>query len=67
MSHQNNLKCYRLQNKLTQAEVAAVVGIAERYYQKLEYGKSQPNVTTAQKLAKVLGAEIGEIFPLPWE
>jgi len=35
----------------TQVQVAAAIGIAEQYYQKLEYGENLPGIENAWKLA----------------
>ena len=64
----NNLKFYRQQKvDLTQANLAKIVGITETHYQRLEYGKTEPKIQTAQKLAKALGVSVDDLFPLSRE
>ena len=66
--HGNNLKHYRQQIKgMTQAKLAAISGTGERYYQSLEYGKSEPGVFLAIRLAKALGVSVEALYPLPGE
>ena len=61
----NNLKFYRQQKRgLTQARLATAVGITEQHCQNIEYGKAKPNVYLAQRLAKALGKEVHDIFPI---
>ena len=42
----------------TQVQVASAVGIAEQYYQKLEYGENLPGIEIAWKLADHFGVSI---------
>ena len=62
----NRLAFYRQQKNLTQVELAKRAGISEQYYQRLEYQKHEPKVSTAQKLAKVLGVDVNKLFPLDY-
>ena len=64
---ESELKKYRLKKGITQAQLAKTVGIAERYYQELEYSKSLPNAHTTIRLAKALGVNVTDLFPLPEE
>ena len=41
----------RKEKKETQVQVAAAIGVAEQYYQKLEYGTNLPGIENAWKLA----------------
>ena len=56
------LRNRRLNVGLTQAEVARAVNIAEQAYQRYEYGKRDPAVPTAIKIAKALGCTVEELF-----
>ena len=68
MKIHNNLKFYRQQKEgLTQAKLAQMVGITERYYQTLEYCSAEPKTSTAQRLSKALGCTVDDLFPLPSE
>jgi len=42
----------------TQVQVANAVGIAEQYYQKLEYGEHLPGIENTWKLADHFGVSI---------
>ena len=64
---QNNLKLKRQEKGFTQAQLAKIVGITEVHYQRVEYGKAEPKVTLAGRLALALNVAIPDIFPLPRE
>lgn len=51
------LRAAREQSGKTQAQVAKETGIAEAAYQRYEYGKNEPRVRTAIRIADVLGVE----------
>lgn len=59
------LKQVRINNNLTQEEVARKANVGTRSYQDHEAGKRVPNVYTAQRIAKALNATVEELFPLP--
>ena len=64
----NNLRFYRQQKEgLTQARLASMAGISERYYQSLENEESEPKIALAQRLATALGVNVTDLFPLPEE
>lgn len=46
----------------TQAQVAKEAGISELSYQRYEYGKREPNVLTAIRIAKSLGSTVENLF-----
>jgi antitoxin HicB len=53
------LRKQRESRKLTQSDVAKVLGISYQTYQRLEKpGKSNPTLKTLEKLAKVFGKEL---------
>lgn len=56
------LKAAREASGKTQAQVAKESGIAEQMYQRYEYGKSEPKVRTAIRIAEVLGQEVENLF-----
>ncbi|MGI5858847.1 MAG: helix-turn-helix transcriptional regulator [Tepidanaerobacteraceae bacterium] len=49
--------------KLTQEDVATIVGISRSYYGLIETGQRNPNYITAKKIADVFKCPIQEIFP----
>ena len=48
----------------TQVWVADKAGVSERVYQSYEAGTVEPRVSIAQQIAKVLNADVNDIFPL---
>lgn len=45
------LRDLRKEKKETQVQVALAIGVAEQYYQKLEYGVNLPGIENVWKLA----------------
>lgn len=57
------LRAAREQSGKTQAQVAREANIAERLYQDYEYGKREPGVRTAIRIADVLGViDLRDLF-----
>ena len=56
-----NLIALRRARKLSQAAVAAAVGIGPRTYQNYEYGTRIPPLTTAVVLADFYGVSLDEL------
>lgn len=56
------LKERRKQLGLTQLQVAQMVGLAESAYQRYEYGKNEPSVGLAIKIAHALDTTVEELF-----
>lgn len=56
------LKAAREASGKTQAQVAKEAGIAESVYQRYEYGKVEPKVRTAIRIARAVGSDPGELF-----
>jgi putative transcriptional regulator len=56
------LRQRRLALRLTQAEVAARVGIDRTAYNKIEIGVNTPRLDLAHRIAQVLGVSIEEVF-----
>lgn len=52
----------RKKERLTQAEVAEMSNISERYYQRLEAGTSNPTVDIAKLIARALNSTVEELF-----
>lgn len=52
----------------TQARVAMEVGVSEQMYQRYEYGRNEPGVRTAIRIADALNVvDLREIFPIVTE
>lgn len=56
------LRAAREASGKTQAQVAQKARVAERRYQEYEYGKREPGVSKAIRIAKALGATVEELF-----
>lgn len=56
------LRAAREASGKTQAQVAKEAEIAERLYQDYEYGKREPGVRTAKRIAKVLKSTVEKLF-----
>lgn len=57
-----NLKCIRLQHKLTYQDVAEQIGVSKTYYWHIENGKRGLSYEMAVKIAAVFGKKPDEIF-----
>lgn len=58
----NNLRFYREEKNLTRTQLAAKVGISERYIFFLESGDRMPSLRVAQLISNELDAKIEDIF-----
>lgn len=58
----NKLQTLRLQNGYTQKQIAQMVNITDRCYQRYEYGTRVPDVVTAINLAKIFRTNVESIF-----
>lgn len=58
----NNLKSLRKEKDLTQADLAALVGLARVSINSIENGRFIPTIETALRISKVLETPIDEIF-----
>ena len=56
------IRHYRLQNKLTQEELAEEIGISWRQLQRLEHNEEKTRISTFKKIAKVLKIPDEEIL-----
>lgn len=56
------LRAAREQSGKTQKQVAELADIAERQYQDYEYGKREPGVRTAIRIARALNTTAEELF-----
>lgn len=58
----NKLKEYREKRKMSQAELAYVVGVSPRYIAFIEAGQRNPSLKLAVKMAKLFKASVEDIF-----
>lgn len=54
MKHREWLKEFRLNQELTQLQVANMTGVSLRYYQMIEQGRKTPGPTVASKLGNLM-------------
>lgn len=52
----------RTKKGLSQVEVAKQAGISETSYQRIEYGKQIPSLSTAFRIAEILGTSVDALF-----
>jgi transcriptional regulator with XRE-family HTH domain len=57
-----NLKAARLQQGLTQAQLAERAGLLQQYVSLIESGKQNVTITTAQALARVVHQNVSEML-----
>lgn len=58
----NKLKIYRIQNSLTQEDLADKIGVSRQTIIAIETGRYLPSITLAFKLAKLFKVSIEDIF-----
>lgn len=56
------LRAARERSGKTQAQVAKETEISEAQYQNIEYGKNEPSVRTAIRIAKALNSTAEDLF-----
>ena len=60
---ENNLRKHRfLENEMTQAELAEIVGVTRQTIIALEAGRYTPTLELALKLSTVFGATVNDVF-----
>lgn len=59
----NNLKEYRIKKKLSQNQLAVMVGASRQSISNLERGKQTPSVYMSNKIGEVLGTTSETLFP----
>nr|WP_211095363.1 helix-turn-helix transcriptional regulator [Yoonia maricola] len=60
-----HLRVYRAQAKLTQAELANLIGVSRKTINTIENGVFTPSTTLALTLAKALNCSVHDLFALP--
>ncbi|MCS3779164.1 helix-turn-helix transcriptional regulator [Tsukamurella ocularis] len=61
---ENPVRARRRDQRITQAELAAAVGVSRQTVVSVEKGDYAPSVYLALKVARALGATVEELFPL---
>jgi len=62
MAIKTRIKAYRAQKDLTQADLAAMVGVRRETINVLEAGKYNPSLQLAHDIARALDATIYDLF-----
>lgn len=62
MPLENNLKKFRNDKGLNQADLGALVGVSRQTISLIERGDYNPSITVCLNLAKVLDRKVEEIF-----
>jgi len=60
----NTLNVERAKRRITQAELADIIGVSRQAINNIETGKYIPSTTLAIKLARVFGTTVEDIFIL---
>ena len=63
MNFGDNVRVLREKRGITQAELSAMVGVAQPTFAQYETGSKAPNVYTAVKLARSVGTTVEEFVP----
>ena len=58
----DNIKRIRVAKNLSQKEVVLAAGMDTAQYSRIENGKTDPSVSTLEKIAKALGVSLSELF-----
>lgn len=58
----NNLKKYRLDRNMTQAQLCKLVGVSQAYLSQLENGHRNMSIEIAVKLAKLFEIRLDELI-----
>lgn len=56
------LRAMRLERHWTQEHLAKTVGISRSYYSMIEYGKRDPTLHLAARMAEILDVDIPTLF-----
>lgn len=62
MTVADRIKSVRLAKNLSQKEVVAAIDMGPAQYSRIENGKTDPSVTTLEKIANALGVTMAELF-----
>jgi len=59
-----NIKNIRMQKKLTQKQMAELIGITERHYQNYEAGTQEPSLITFKKIIEIFNVSADYLLGL---
>ena len=57
-----NIKRIRETKKLSQKEVIAAIDMGAAQYSRIESGKTEPSISTLERIARALGIKLSEMF-----
>ena len=63
----NLLRVWRVRRKLTQVELALVVGTSQQSISYMESGRAEGKISTWRKLCDALDVEMSDLLPRLWE
>ena len=62
MSIEKNIKRIREARKMSQKEVVVAIDMGAAQYSRIESGKTEPSISTLERIAKALGVKIADLF-----
>jgi len=65
VTQQNRIKSQREKNKMSQTQLACIVGVSPSMISKIETGESEGSLPTLRKLAAALGVSLSELIEGP--
>lgn len=60
----NRIRVYRAEHRLSQGELAEIIGVSRKTISTIEVGKFVPSTVIALKIARHFGVPVEEIFSL---
>ncbi len=61
---ENRIRVYRAEHRLSQAELAGIIGVSRKTISTIEVGKFVPSTVIALKIAQHFGVPVEDIFQL---
>ena len=58
----DNIKTIRKAKNLSQKEVIVAINMGAAQYSRIESGKTEPSISTIERIAKALGVNLSELF-----
>jgi transcriptional regulator with XRE-family HTH domain len=58
----SKLKAIRVNKKITQSELAVILGVDKSFVSNIENGKNNPTLSTIASLAKALKVKVEDLF-----
>ncbi len=61
----NRIRVYRAEHRLSQADLARIIGVSRKTISTIEVGRFVPSTIIALKIARHFGVAVEDIFQLP--